>query len=118
MINDLIHKVSQSLQNQFSSLVTNYVLPSANQDTEAAHSFSFLYGLSSIWTGSNASQITILVTQVALDLAMQKAIGSAGEEQQLLESLQTVIGELIETACEALRGNQSWTSHTAIPKRV
>ena len=117
VLNDLLHKVSQSLQTQFSTLVAKHVLPVVNHDAEATDSFSFLHGLSSIWSSNAASQVSVLVTQVALDLAMQKAMGSGDRRQHHLEALQTVIGELVETACEVMRGNKSssWTSHTAIP---
>ena len=105
ILNHLLHSISQTLQSQLSVLVTKHVLTSAEHQP-----FPSLCCLPSIWAGNAASQVIVLVTLIALELAMQEAVvmttTTRGGQHPLI-SLLDEVHSLIDTASGMIRGEHS-----------
>ena len=119
ILNHLLCSISETLQSQFSQLVSKHLLSSS---TSTEHQkFPSLACLPSIWAGNAASQVIILITLTALELATQEAMVKSTTTTGGLHPLSSLLDEiytLIGIASGIIRGDGSTATPALISNHI
>ncbi len=107
MLTHLFTSLSTTLQDQLTIAITKHILRS---DASSSQS-STLTSLPAIWSSSFATQVTVLSTQIALELCMASAVEETSSTQSKapLQELYKEIGSLIAAASQLVHGKSSVT---------
>lgn len=105
IITKLMTSLSSTLQSQLTNVVTKYI-KTTTHPTDKAAQFDSLVNLPDVWKSNLSTQIVILATQIALDLALSKAVKIAAKDKNgsSLEDLKTEIASLSKTVTGFLKG--------------
>ena len=100
IISQLISSLSSTLHSQVLNTITSYVLSSPSPH-HSQKQFPSLSSLPLIWKEALATQVIILVTQIALEISLNQALQAP---KSLIDNLLKEISSLTSLAVSALRG--------------
>ena len=102
IISQLMSSLSSTLQSQLTNTITNYI---THSDQSQTAQFPSLTNLPLVWKSSLATQVMVLVTQIALEIGLNEAIRKQDSEStKLLESFIDEIGSLTKLAVSLIKG--------------
>jgi hypothetical protein len=98
--------LSSTLQAQLTNAVTNYVPHSStHSEQQQERQFPSLSNLPHIWKSSLATQVIVLVTQIALEIGLSQAVQKQDSEtEKMVESFIEEIASLTSLAVGIIKG--------------
>ena len=109
IITKLMTSLSLTLQSQLTNVITKYIKTTANRSDNQTQ-FESLINLPDVWKSNLSTQIVILATQIALDLALSKAVNIATKEKNgsSLEDFKAEVTSLSKTVTGFVKGTISF----------
>ena len=104
IISQLIKSLSSSLHSHLTNVMANHILPSPDPHRSSGPPFTSLVDLPTVWQSTVATQISILATQIALELAVNEALKDGTTSTKLVENLLEEIERLTNFAVTLLKG--------------